>query len=166
MDERAFTDRALSIERRLYRVSRTLLRSDEDCRDAVQEVLLKAWRMRASLREEKYFDTWLTRIVINECRNLYRARRLTLVPAALAESVPDPGAEMPDPPDARVLRALNRLPDKLRLAVELHHIEQLGVAEIAAILRVPAGTVKWRLHQGRAQLRRYLEEEGITHEEE
>ena len=70
MNRTDFILRVRGCERRLYRVARTMLRSDADCEDAVQEALLKAWSKLGSLREEQFFETWLIRILINECRKL------------------------------------------------------------------------------------------------
>ena len=49
----------------LYRVAYTILRNDDLCQDALQDTALKAWEKRNSLREERYFRTWITRILIN-----------------------------------------------------------------------------------------------------
>lgn len=70
MDERYFTQKLLDSEAMLYRIACTLLRNEEDRRDALQETALKAWRARGQLRNEQYFTTWLVRILMNECRSL------------------------------------------------------------------------------------------------
>ena len=72
MDRTEFRSRVRGCERRLYRVARTMRLSDPDCEDAVQEALLKGWSRLSTLRVEDYFETWLIRTLINECRNLYR----------------------------------------------------------------------------------------------
>lgn len=76
MDERAFEQRVLELEPRLYRTACAILWNDADAADALQECLLKAWRKRGSLKEEACFNSWITRILINECHTLrYRLRR-------------------------------------------------------------------------------------------
>lgn len=57
----------------LYRVAYTILRNDETCKDALQDTALKAWEKRHSLREERYFRTWATRILINVLRHTEEA---------------------------------------------------------------------------------------------
>ena len=149
-----FAARVLACERRLYRVARTLLRSDADCEDAVQEALLRAWARLDTLRSEAYFETWLIRILINQCKGFYRAKREH---APLTEDIPaNTGA------DRAILEALQALPPKPRVALELHCVEGYSVAECARILGVPEGTVKWRLSQGRRLLKRELGEEALT----
>jgi len=157
MDREAFAARAAACERKLYRVARTMLRSVADCEDAVQEALLRAWKNRDSLRELRYFDTWLVRILINECRNLHRRRPMT-VPLEVAES-----ASVPEAEGTVALAALDGLSEKLRLVMVLHYVEGYPVEEITELLRIPAGTVKWRLHQGRRRLRERMEREDERH---
>ena len=151
MNRTDFILRVRECERRLYRVARTILHSDADCEDAVQEALFKAWAKLPSLREERFFETWLIRILINECKNIYRRkpRTQTEVPETLAAP----------PADGELMDALMSLPPKFRIPMELHYIEGYGINEIARMLFIPEGTVKWRLSRGRALLRAELGEE-------
>ena len=151
MNRADFIIRVRGCERRLYRVARTLLRSDADCEDAVQEALLKAWTRLATLRQEQYFETWLIRILINECKSLYRRR--PRVEGEIPESLAAPAE------DRSLMDALMNLPEKFRIPVELHYIEGYGISEISRMLRLPEGTVKWRLSRSRALLKDELGEE-------
>ena len=147
-----FIQRVRTCERRLYRVARTMLPQESDCEDAVQEALLRAWNRLDTLRQEAYFETWLIRILINQCRTFYRRR-----PPASAELTED--IPRPEPQDTPLLDALMGLPRKLRVTLELHYVEGYSVAETARILRLPEGTVKWRLKRGRELLKESLNRE-------
>ena len=147
-----FIQRVRACERRLYRVARTMLPQECDCEDAVQEALLRAWDRRETLRQEAYFDTWLIRILINQCKTFYRRRPPE--PAELTEDIPQVTSE-----ETPLLEALMTLPRKQRVTLELHHIEGYSVAETARILRLPEGTVKWRLKRGRELLKQSLNRE-------
>ena len=154
MEEERFVSEVRAMERTLYRVARGYLRTWDECADAVQEALCKAWDKRKRV-DESYFRPWLTRIVINECHNIGR-RKKRLIPVAEPEREPAPEPALPELADA-----LEALPEKLRLPLTLHYLEGFSVEEIARILRIPAGTVKSRLHQARNQLRvQWLETEG------
>ena len=154
MEEERFVSEVRAMERTLYRVARGYLRTWDECADAVQEALCKAWDKRKRV-DESYFRPWLTRIVINECHNIGR-RKKRLIPVAEPEREPVPEPVLPELADA-----LEALPEKLRLPLTLHYLEGFSVEEIARILRIPAGTVKSRLHQARSQLRvQWLETEG------
>lgn len=77
MDKQEFSRRVLAVEGRLYRISCGMLREPQDRLDAVQEAVLKAWQNLGRLRREEFFETWLTRILINEChRESRRMRRV------------------------------------------------------------------------------------------
>ena len=153
MNSSEFSERVLGMEPVLYRVAYGLLLNRTDCADAVQEALLRAWEKRNTLRDESLFRTWLTRILINECYSLLRRRRH----AVPLDEVPEPVA----PPDADpVLHdAIARLDKNLRLPVVLHYMEGYSVSEVAAMLRLPAGTVKTRLFKARKILRLQLIDE-------
>ncbi len=146
MDERVFTEKLLASEEMLYRIACTLLRNEEDRRDALQETALKAWRARGQLREERYFATWLVRILMNECRRLLR-KSVRCVPL---EQLPEARASEQDQ-DLRLL--LEALPEKHRTPLVLHYLEGFSLEEIAQVQRVPVGTVKYRMHQARKALR-------------
>ena len=147
-----FIQRVRACERRLYRVARTMLPQECDCEDAVQEALLRAWDRRETLRQEAYFDTWLIRILINQCKTFYRRRPPE--PAELTEDIPQVTSE-----ETPLLEELMALPRKQRVTLELHYIEGYSVAETARILRLPEGTVKWRLKRGRELLKQSLNRE-------
>ena len=153
MTKAEFVQRVRQMERRLYRVSRTILSRNADCEDAVQESLLKAWTRLDTLREEQYFETWLVRILINECHAIQR-RSARVLPM---ESLPEPASA--DDSDHALREAVMALPEKLRMPVMLHYMEGYDSKEIARILRIPAGTVRTRLMRARNLLRDFLGEE-------
>lgn len=88
MTQTEFTQRVLAMQDRLYRVSCTLLRCEADREDAVQSALEKAWRGRFLLRQEQYMETWLTRILINECYAIMRRSRRIIPMAEVGENQP------------------------------------------------------------------------------
>lgn len=152
MDDKVFTDRLLSSEKMLYRIAATLLPCEADRLDVMQETALRAWQSRRSLREESYFTTWLTRILINECRSLYR-RQKRLV---LMDQPPDVPVPPDNDPELRLM--LEDLPSRQREALCLFYLEGFSIRDMARILRIPEGTVKYRLHEARKALKVELTE--------
>ncbi len=136
----------------LYRVAYTILRNDDACKDALQETALKAWEKRHSLREERYFRTWMTRILINTCYDTQRKRRRIVS----IEEIPEPSIPAPDPTLAMALQAL---PEKLRLPLVLCYSEGMSYEEIAHAMRLPLTTVRGRIHRAKGELRKELGEE-------
>ena len=168
-DTDAFGELARARLDHAFRLAVAILRSEADARDAVQEAFLAAWQHLPTLRDPGRFDAWLDRIVVNACRMALRHRHFVHVreidvgdPARRAtpadhrlEPGPDDGVADAD----LVRRAMERLDVDKRAILVLHHVEDRSIDEIAAVLGVPAGTVKWRLHAARGALQRALEEE-------
>lgn len=133
----------------LYRVAYTILRNDDACKDALQDTALKAWEKRGTLKELRYFRTWITRILINTCYGTQRKRRRMVS----IEDAPEPQVAAPD---ISLAMALQSLPEKLRLPLVLYYSEGLTYAEIAQTLRLPMATVRGRIHRAKGQLRKEL----------
>lgn len=112
--------------------------SPPDRDDAVQEALLRAWEKRRTLREEQYFKTWLTRILIRVCVDMQRRKKRVIVSDNLPEQI------APEPPDPLLREAIEQLEPTLRAAVVLYYLEGYDIRETASLLRVPQGTVKSR----------------------
>ncbi len=153
MDKETFTTLVLQGEATLYRVAKAILRQEQDVEDAVQEGILKAYKKRNTLKNKAYFQTWLVRIVINEC---YKTRRQQKSNVALETVENIPLAEGENYTD--LYQAISLLPPKIRLAVVLYYVEGYSTLEIKEILKIPQGTVKSRLAKGRKSLKTYLKE--------
>lgn len=153
MSDQEFMTRVRSMERKLYRIAHAILWSDADCADVIQEAVFKGWMKKGSLREGKYFETWLVRILINECRSLIR--RLKTAPLPLNEATAMGIQPGPDE-DPQLRAALMELPEKYRIPLLLHHLEGYSLSDIARMLDMPQTMVKSRLHQARGALRKIL----------
>ncbi len=136
----------------MYRVAKTLLRSDADCADAIQEAVVKAFSGIQTLRKDSYAKTWLVRIVINECYAIMR-RQQRLVPI---DDFTVAAAEQAD--YSELYDALSRLPEEIRLAVTLYYIEGYSVREVAELLNTTQSGVKNRLMRARAKMKKDLAE--------
>ena len=153
MHKQEFTRRVLAVESRLYRISCGMLKNPQDRMDAVQEAVTKAWANVDRLRREEYFETWLTRILINECHNIQNARKNIVPLDSLSEQGAYEGNNKP------LRDAILALDMQLRLPVLLYYMEGYKLREIAQILRIPEGTVKTRLTRAKKKLKSLLEEE-------
>ena len=132
MDKNAFSRRVRACQSRLYRVALAIVLNSADAEDAVQDALVSAWQHIGALRREDFFETWLTRILINRCRELLRKRA-----------------------------ALDALEERYRLPLVMHCVLDVPVDQVAQTLRIPYGAAKWRIHQAKQLVRRYYgEEEG------
>ncbi len=159
MTKDCFTQEVLCLTDTMYGVARTYLRSRDDCADAVQESILKAWVHLSALRRERYFRTWVIRILINECKNILKKQKRTISAAASPEAASASEAE------GMLYETMMALKECYRVPLVLYHCEGYTVAEIAHALRLPKGTVASRLSRGREILRRdYIKGEACLHE--
>ena len=152
MDKEEFTRAVLEYESTLYRVAKSMLGSEADCADAAQNALLRAWEKQHTLRDTAYFKTWLTRILINECRAMLR-QRARFVP--LEEEAAE--GEIAPERDSGLYEAVMGLDVKYRVPFVLYYIEGFRTREIASMLKLPEGTVKTRLRRAHEILRTELE---------
>lgn len=154
MTSEDFAKQIVGMTQTLHRVCVTQLAQACDREDAVQECLRKAWEKRGKLRDARYLQTWVIRILINECHNIRRKgqRQVPVSELPLVAASTDPAAE-------RLQNALLALEESLRLPILLHYIEGYRVEEVATMLRLPPGTIKSRLARGRNKLKEGLKEE-------
>ncbi len=168
-DVAAFDELVASRLAQSLRLARAIVDSSADAEDVVQEAFVSAWRNLPRLREPDRFDAWFGRILVNTARTHVR-RRGAVRPISIdrrhvddgrEDDTPgqhDPGLESVVSSDA-LGRAINRLTIDQRSILALHHLEERPVAQIAAVLGIPVGTAKWRLHAARQALERALEAE-------
>ena len=153
MTETEFWQRVDSCKERLWRLARLWLDSDTAAVDVLDEAVLRAYIALPKLRHPEYFETWLTRILLNECsRELRRRKREQAV-----ETLPEAAWEEPDHLPLR--QAIQALPDKLRWVILLRYFDGRTLEECAAILRIPRSTVHAREKKALKLLKLELSEE-------
>jgi RNA polymerase sigma-70 factor (ECF subfamily) len=140
---------------RLDSVARLILRDPELARDAVQEALVRAWRDLPGLRDPDRFDAWLHRLTVHACIDLARHRRRRVLEVELTALHEPASADASAGLADRDLLdgALRRLEPEQRAIVVLRYYLELSLQETAAVLGVPTGTVKSRLHRALAAMR-------------
>ena len=155
MDRQEFAARTQALRQRLYRTAYLYLGREADALEAVDEAVYQALRSLGKLRQEDLFETWLTRILINECHRELRRRRRLSGEEALPETVgPDAYDHLP------LKDAVARLPETLRAVVILRYFTGYTQWETAAALDIPQGTVATRQRRALELLRLELGEEG------
>ena len=145
--EQEFALRAQDQRGRLYRTAFLYLGGEHAAVDAVDEAVYRAFRDRRKLRQPEFFETWLTRILINVCKDELRRRRRecrVCVP-------PEPEAEHMDALSLR--EAVRALPEELRSVIVLRYFTGLTLEETAAALEIPRGTVSSRQRRALELLR-------------
>ena len=150
MTKKQYEDEVERLAPSLRRIAYSIVRNEHDAQDAVQHALLAVWARRECV-EFARLKPYLTRAVMNACRDIQRARQKAI-----------PMKEMPEmgyqPPDGVLADAVERLPEELRLPLLLHYMEGYKLAEIAGALGQSLPQVTSRLFRARKRLKRMLEE--------
>jgi RNA polymerase sigma-70 factor, ECF subfamily len=147
--------------RRAFAIAYRIVEHREDAEDVVQDAFLRALERIDSLDTRRPFHPWLYRIVVNQALNYRRSRsrRATeTMPDAVAATGPTPEDDAAAAALRRRLRsALATLPERQRTMIQLADLEGFNSTEIAGILDLAPGTVRWHLHTARRTLRKALE---------
>ncbi len=125
--------------------------------DAIQDTILACWENLPSLQKDRYFKTWLVRILLNKCADIQRGQSHY----AFVEELPE-SAEEPDW-DTRVdvRRAMAKLGDQDQLILSLFYYDDFSVRQIAEALSLSEGAVRTRLTRSRDRFKKsYLQEKG------
>ena len=136
----------------MYRTAKAILHQEADVEDAVQEAICRAFDKLCTLRQTKFFRTWLTRIVINCCYDILRQQKGLYPLDVLPE---EPREEDMDTP-LDVQQALKSLSENDRLILTLFYLNDLPVKEIARLLSITEGAAKMRLSSGRKRFREII----------
>ena len=159
-------------QRKITRVAFRILRDVGEADCAAQESFLRAYQSLAEFREGSSFETWLTRICINWCKDRLRRRRIVLyfhqAPGDFDADETGPRDVAPHPGPSPERQAISReIRDRLREALtvlsprqravfQLKHFEELSIPEIAEITGLDSGTVKSHLFRAAAKIRARL----------
>ena len=143
----AFTRLMKSQMQNMYKTAGAILINDEDIADAVSETILACWENMKNLKEDRFFKTWMTRILVNKCNDIIRKKQYYLDYDMPEEPYNDTGFE-----NAEWKEALSTISEKYRLVMVLYYIEGFSTGDISGILDIPEGTVRSRLARGREQL--------------
>jgi RNA polymerase sigma-70 factor, ECF subfamily len=173
-DANSFNELIKRWERPIYALAYRQIGREEDARDVCQETFLRAYRALNGFRGQAKFSSWLYRIALNLCRDWLRRERRTPV-VTVSEDVDlielasklEPSESVEDRVarhdlSRAVERAMAVLPEEQRTAILLKEYHGLTFQEIADLVGCPLSTVKTRLYQGLAVLRRELARTGVS----
>ncbi len=158
MNENEFAEKIQDLRNKLYRTACMYLGSEADALDAVDEAVFKGLVSLKGLRQREYFDTWMMRILINECNAEFRRRKRLVTLEELPETAVDEFDALP------IREAILRLPKELKEPVILRYFSCLSTAETALALKIPQGTVATRLRRALQLLKLELSEEEVLNE--
>jgi RNA polymerase sigma-70 factor (ECF subfamily) len=185
-DGEAFASLVEPFEARLYQLALGITGNHEDAEDAWQNALLRAWKSIGRVKDSEAFRSWISRIVVNECRRVLRSRISRGISGgrSRAVSIPDgehqvalgldgsvDGEAMGATQDVThevvdqmaVLSHLQALPQEQRETLLLRFWLDMPLQDVARVTGVPLSTAKSRLYRGLEALEPLLKREGFGH---
>ncbi len=141
----------------MYRVAISILNNDADAADAMSETILKCWCEIGKLKKEKYFKTWLTRILINNCNDIIRKNSRTVYVESY-EAIEPSEASFEYSTKRNVSECIDSLSENNRLIMTLYYTQGFKAKEIADMLNLNINTVKTRLSRARNEFKDIYEE--------
>ena len=162
-DKKAFNLLVLKYQNRVTNIVSRYIKNNGDVADVTQEAFIKAYRALPNFRGDSAFYTWLYRIAVNSAKN-YLVSQSRKPPAsdvdaqeaefyegadALREVASPESKLLTKEIETALLRAIERLPDELRVAITFREMEGMSYEEIAEIMSCPVGTVRSRIFRAR-----------------
>ncbi|GGI66306.1 RNA polymerase sigma factor [Enterococcus alcedinis] len=156
-DHEAFIQLIENYEVVLYNMARRFLKEERDIEDALQETILNAYQNLHQLKKNRYFYTWLCRIMMNQCKQYLRKEEW------FEEIEENTWVEEPTFTETQELNALiQQLSQRYRIPIVLYFYNGFSIKEIAEILAEPTGTIKSKLSRGKKLLfEMYEKQEGV-----
>ncbi len=151
-DKVAFVDLMKENELSLYKVAKSILKNDEDVADAMQETILTALEKINTLKEDKYFKTWLTRILINKCNDILRKNSKEVH----MEEYFDAGYTEDFIKSISIKEGMETLSDAQKLVLHLYYVMGFSSREISELINENESTVKVRLYRSRNKLKDFF----------
>lgn len=164
-DKEAFITLMEEQKQTMYKVAVGILKNDADAADAMQDTVLSCYENLQSLREPKYFQTWMTRILINHCNRILAERKKVVPMEEYLESEKRQNVQGTAGKTATInedfLRMLEQLEERYRVVLLLYYVEEFSIKEISSILKTNENTIKTRLARGRGIFKKvYMKEYG------
>jgi RNA polymerase sigma-70 factor (ECF subfamily) len=162
-NKKAFEELLFLHSDRLYRTAYLYTGNREDALDVVQETTFKAFLAIEQLKNERYFLTWLTRILIHCAYDVLKKKK-NEIPIEQIIELPS-GIKGKQDEAIDLARAIVKLNDHYRNAVILFYYQDLPISEVAKVMDIPENTVKTYLFRGKDQLKKLLGGIGYNGEE-
>lgn len=156
-DKEAFAQLIDQNRQMLYNTALLVLRQEDDALDALQDAILACWENLPSLRKDRYFKTWLVKILLNKCRDVQRGKSHF----AYVEELPESGDEPDWDTSMDVRRTMDKLRENDQLLLSLFYYDDFSVRQIADALSLSEGAVRTRLTRSRERFKKlYVQEKG------
>ena len=158
-DEEAFNELILKMEKEMYLIAKTRLKNEDDIADSIQETILSCYKNLRKLKDNSSFKSWLIKILINECNNIYRKKSKQNI--SLDDDEMDKYIKSEDEQNIGFDMLIKNLDSEEQLILTLYYYSKYTTKEISKILKKNENTIKSKIIRARNKLRNQLEGENI-----
>ena len=157
MNKESFAQAVLAQKEKFYRIAYSYVKNEQDALDIVSEATYKGLKSLHTMKSQEYFDTWMTRIIINTAADsLRKASRVVNLEEDVLEKIPTPEAGLKPEDSLDLFRAMDSLQEKDRTCVILRYFEEYSFVRISQLLQERESTVKSRLYRALRKMRQAL----------
>lgn len=149
----AFTDLIQENKVSLYRLSKGILKSEDDVQDAISETIIKAYSNMDKLKLIDSFKPWIMKILVNECYNIIRRHKKV----ELTDDFTAYEGSYEDRTEDSLMFYINKLEDEFKSVIILFYYDDISIKDISKVLNISEGTVKSRLSRAKGKLRVMME---------
>ena len=158
-DKVAFSELIEEKKFKLYKTAKAILKDEDDVCDALQDCLIRVYKNINSLQNNEYFDTWMTRILINKCYDIINKNKKARGNVVEMQEIEEVKHYDKYNEDSLIDKVLNLIDKDLRLVTIMYYYNDFSVKQIAENLEIPEGTVKSRLSRARDRIYEILKKE-------
>lgn len=155
-DREAFIEIIENKKTQMYKTALMQLNSSSDALDAIQETILIAFERIYTLRKPELFNTWLIRILLNQCHDIQRERKKVITVEEFYENSKSTCCSEFDKLELKEM--VQSLEDIYKTVIDLRYNEDMKIEDIARVLDIPSGTVKSRINKALKLLRSQFED--------
>lgn len=158
-DKIAFSELISAIEKELYLIAKTKLKNDDDIGDAIQETIYKSYKNIKKLKDNAIFKTWIIKILMNECNNIYKKKSKYSI--SYEEKEMEKYLVANDKSDNVEFEVLIKdLDSEEKLILTLYYCSKYTIKEISKIAKIKENTIKSKMARARNKIRKQIEEKG------
>lgn len=159
-DKNAFIQLINSMEKKLYFIAKSKLSNEEDIKDVIQETIYQSYKNIKKIKDFSKFDTWIVKILINNCNQLYRKRKHITYSIYEEDSINElylsnEYLQVEDKIDFFTL--LNLLDEIERVIFTLFYSEDYTTKQISEILKINENTIKSKIKRAKEKIQNYIE---------
>lgn len=157
-DKEAFTELILELEDDLYKIARTRLSNQEDIFDAIQDTMISAYKSISKLRDVKKFKTWIIKILINKCNDVYKNIHDIELDEKIINKLEFNKSIIDLEDNLNFEYIMGILNYDERITMTLYYLEEYTTKEIGRLLKINENTIKTRIRRAKEKIKNNLKE--------